>query len=74
MINAYDIVAIISGVARAMKDADRFKLYFGPYKTPRFKYGRKVWCERRGWMKIVGLSDAKIPCVRSKNSAERFVL
>jgi hypothetical protein len=44
-----------------MKDSDRFKLYFGPYKTPRFKYGKKVWCEYRGWMKIVGLSDAKIP-------------
>ena len=44
-----------------MKDSDRFKLYFGPCKTPRFKYGKKVWCEYRGWMKIVGLSDAKIP-------------
>ncbi|MCB9925616.1 MAG: hypothetical protein H6822_25925 [Planctomycetaceae bacterium] len=44
-----------------MKDADRFKLYFGPYKTPRFKYGQKVWCEFRGWVQIVGLSDGKIP-------------
>ena len=43
-----------------MKDSDRFKLYFGPYKTPRFKYGKKVWCEYRGWVKIVGLSDGKI--------------
>lgn len=44
-----------------MKDEDRYKLYFGPYKTPRFKYGQKVWCEFRGWTKIVGLSDGKIP-------------
>ena len=43
-----------------MRDSDRFKLYFGPYKTPRFKYGKKVWCEYRGWVKIVGLSDGKI--------------
>ena len=43
-----------------MKDSDRFKLYFGPYQTPRFKYGKKVWCEYRGWVKIVGLSDGKI--------------
>ncbi|MEX1027413.1 MAG: hypothetical protein WD049_05315, partial [Candidatus Paceibacterota bacterium] len=45
----------------SMNDEDRFKLYFGPYKTPRFRYGQKVWCESRGWMKIVGLSDGKIP-------------
>jgi hypothetical protein len=44
-----------------MNDVDRFKLYLGPYTTPRFKYGQVVWCESRGWMKIVGLSDAKIP-------------
>ena len=43
-----------------MNDSDRFKLYFGPYKTPRFKYGQRVWCEYRGWMKVVGLSDGKI--------------
>lgn len=44
-----------------MKDSDRFNLYFGPYCTPRFKYGKKVWCHYRGWTKIVGLSDGKIP-------------
>ena len=44
-----------------MNDSDRFKLYFGPYKTPRFHYGKKVWCHCRGWVKIVGLSDGKIP-------------
>ena len=44
-----------------MKDEDRFKLYFGPYKTPRFKYGQIVWCEYRGNVKIVGLSDGSIP-------------
>jgi len=44
-----------------MKQSDRFKLYFGPYKTPRFKYGKKVWCEYRGWVRIVGLTDGQIP-------------
>lgn len=44
-----------------MNDADRFKLYFGPYNTPQFNYRRKVWCEYRGWVKIVGLTDGKIP-------------
>ena len=44
-----------------MRDVDRFNLYFGPYETPRFKYGKKVWCVYRGWVKIVGLTNGKIP-------------
>ena len=43
-----------------MRDSDRFKLYFGPYTTPRFRYGQRVWCHYRGWVKIVGLTDGKI--------------
>ena len=43
-----------------MHDFDRFKLYFGPYETPRFRYGQRVWCHYRGWVKIVGLTDGKI--------------
>ncbi len=43
-----------------MKDSDRFKLYFGPYATPRFRYGQRVWCHYRGWVKIVGSTDGKI--------------
>ena len=35
-------------------------IHFGPYNTPQFKYGKNVWCEYRGWLKIVGLSDGKI--------------
>ena len=44
-----------------MLDAERFRLRFGPYRTPRFKYGAKVKDARRGEVKIVGLSDAPIP-------------
>ena len=44
-----------------MNDADRFRLCFGPYRTPRFQYGKIVWCEVRGEVRIVGLSDAPIP-------------
>jgi hypothetical protein len=42
-------------------DADRFKLFFGPYKAPRFRVGRVVRCQVRGEVRIVGLSDAPIP-------------
>lgn len=44
-----------------MRDSDRFKLRFGPYLMPMFKYGQVVFCEVRGEVTIVGLTDAKIP-------------
>lgn len=44
-----------------MHDAERFRLRFGPYRTPRFKYGARVKDARRGLVKIIGLSDAPIP-------------
>jgi hypothetical protein len=40
---------------------DRLRLLFGPYCTPRFSYGKPVFCEARGWVKIVGLKDGPIP-------------
>jgi hypothetical protein len=40
-------------------DADRFKL-LGTYHTPRFRYGRRVQCQVRGNVTIVGLTDARI--------------
>jgi hypothetical protein len=39
---------------------DRYKLRFGPYRTPRFKIGEEVLCARRGRVKIVGISDALV--------------
>ena len=44
-----------------MNDADRFLLRFGPYRTPPFRYGKIVFCEVRGEVEIVGLSDAPLP-------------
>jgi hypothetical protein len=43
-----------------MNDADRFRL-LGTYKTPRFRYGRQVSCDVRGWVSAVGLSAGPIP-------------
>src|SRR5947209_16955993 len=37
------------------------KLLFGPYRTPRFRYGSVVFCEVRGEGIITGLTDAPIP-------------
>jgi hypothetical protein len=39
----------------------RFQLHFGPYSTPRFKYGTKVQDAMRGTVRVIGLSDAPIP-------------
>jgi hypothetical protein len=44
-----------------MHEHVRFKLLFGPYRTPRFHYGDVVTCEIRGNVKIVGLTAARIP-------------
>ena len=44
-----------------MRAATRYRLHFGPYRTPRFKLGQKVVCEARGEVTIVGISDGRIP-------------
>jgi hypothetical protein len=38
----------------------RFHL-LGKYRTPRFSYGSIVLDDVRGWVEIVGLTDAPIP-------------
>lgn len=43
-----------------MTEADRVKL-LGAYQTPRFKYGAVATCAIRGPVKIVGLSNGRIP-------------
>ena len=44
-----------------MLNADRFKLLFGPYRSPRCRVGR-TWlrCAIRGNVKVVGISDTPI--------------
>ena len=45
-----------------MTNADRVKLLFGPYRTPRFRPGRVVTDEVRDRdVVIVGVSDGRIP-------------
>jgi hypothetical protein len=54
-----------------MKDTDRFRLLFGPYRTPRFRYGSIVACERRGDVIICGTTDARIPVAHCMAAARR---
>jgi len=44
-----------------MRDADRFKLRYGPYRTPRFRYGAVKRCALQGDVRIVGISNGRIP-------------
>src|SRR5262245_4674218 len=43
-----------------MTDRERFRLLFGPYRTPVFHCGDVVHCERRGEVIITGLSSGPI--------------
>ena len=49
-----------------MDDIDRFKL-LGHYRTPRFQYGDVVTCALFGDVKIVGLTDARIPWPKGRS-------
>jgi hypothetical protein len=51
-----------------MLKAVRYKLHFGPYQTPRFKYGQRVEDQTRGTVEIVQLSDARIPWPMAKRT------
>lgn len=52
--------ARLSGM-QELPAAIRHRLFFGPYGTPRFRYGRLVTCARRGPLRIIGLSAGRIP-------------
>jgi hypothetical protein len=44
-----------------MRNSERFRLRFGAYRTPRFRYGSTVTDEVRGDIVIVGITDGRIP-------------
>jgi hypothetical protein len=47
--------------APPVTDEDRFKLRFGPYQTPVFRYGDTAFCEVRGEVILCGLTAGRIP-------------
>src|SRR3954466_15804842 len=61
-----------------MTDDDRFKLLFGPYRTPVFCYGDDAFCEERGDVILCGLTAARIPWPigkrKEKGSRARFIV
>ena len=51
-----------------MRQANRTRLYFGPYKAPPFKVGQVVRCSIQGPVTIGGVSKGKIPWPRVRRS------
>jgi hypothetical protein len=43
-----------------MRDSKRFKLRFGPYKTPLFRIGQIIQCALRGEVEITRISSSRI--------------
>src|SRR6476660_1631814 len=55
----------------------RHRLRYGPYRTPRFRYGSVVHCEMQGQVEIIGLSNGPIPWPKGRKvggTAHGFVL
>jgi hypothetical protein len=52
-------------------DDDRFKLLFGPYQTPVFRYGDTAFCELRGEVILCGLTAARIPWPRGRRPGHK---
>ena len=44
-----------------MRQSDRVKLHFGPYRAPYVKRGRRIMCALRGELVVQGMTDARIP-------------
>jgi hypothetical protein len=57
-----------------MRDADRFKLLFGPYRTPCFRYGDVVFCDVRGEVTLCGLTEAPIPWPVGKRGRHKAIV
>jgi hypothetical protein len=44
-----------------MPDPDRYRLLYGPYRSPRCRVGRFLRCHVRGRVDVCRISDARIP-------------
>src|SRR6476646_5152388 len=60
-----------------MNDSERFKLLFGPYAAPPFKYGQVLECAVYGSVIACGLSKGPIPWPvgkRHRRAHRRFLI
>jgi hypothetical protein len=52
----------------------RHQLHFGPYRTPSFRYGKRVQDEVRGEVEFVGTSSGRIPWPVGKQGRYRSLV
>src|SRR5687768_5155031 len=58
-----------------MKHPSRVELLHGPYRSPRCRLGRKLFCEIKGWVPVTRLSAGRIPWpVTTHNRGRAFNL
>jgi hypothetical protein len=67
-------IAMAGEYAGTMLARQRVQLRFGPYRSPKFKYGATVVDRIRGEVTIVGLRDAKIPWPIGKRGRSRGLI
>src|SRR5260370_31249445 len=57
-----------------MNDTERYKMLFGPYRSPRCRIGRRLRCVGRSDLVVRGISDAPIPWPQAKRIGGKMVL
>jgi DNA-binding XRE family transcriptional regulator len=57
-----------------MRDADRLKLLYGPYRPPKVHRGSSLFCEIRGTVIVGGFRDGEIPWPWAKQMGRPAIL
>jgi hypothetical protein len=57
-----------------MDDAERLRLWHGPYRPPRYGVGGRLVCAVRGFVEVVGTSHAPIPWPQARNHGRPFLI
>jgi hypothetical protein len=57
-----------------MRQSDRVKLHFGPYRAPYVRRGRRIMCVLRGEVLTDGMTDARIPWPIGRGGRTRSIV
>ncbi len=57
-----------------MRQSDRVKLHFGPYRTPLLRRGARVMCAIHGELIVEGLTDGRIPWPIGRGARQRSIV
>ncbi len=57
-----------------VRKADKVKLLYGPYQSPRTRIGKKLFCEIRGTVRVVVFHDGPIPWPKANLPGRPIIL